>query len=564
MNRRNFIKASSLTSCMKLTTKNITILTVTGIIFGCNASPEKKESISPDQQRPNILLAIADDMSYFHTSYLGCKEVSTPNIDELAKKGVWFNNAYCSSPSCAPSRGALLTGRNGWELGPGGNLNGYLPAEFPTYTEILGRDGYFNGYTGKGWAPGDLEAAGRSINPAGKKYNDIACNPYEEYGNRWEFMPVDYTENFKVFLEEKPEDAPFCFWFGCKEPHRPYLRNLGVKLGKDPDNVDVPDFWPENEVVRGDILDYFTQIEWFDEHIGRMIKVLKEKGLYDNTIIIITSDNGMPFPRAKANLYDFGTHMPLLISWEGKFKGNRRVDDFVNLIDLFPTFLEATGNETSENISGKSLMNILLSNKSGQIEKERNRVFTFKERHAWTHPDGMAYPQRAIRKNNFMLIWNLRPDMMPVGPEDPTYSHYYNIPFGDCDNSPTKFEILQYKNSSDSLNYYYHLNFGKRPEYELYDLEKDPHQLKNLADNKNHEKNLTKLQGELKEYLISTNDPRMHSDGLAVFDTTIYYGGQGIKTAGMRYKEWKKLSSKEQQQKIEEYKSRKPLKKFIR
>jgi uncharacterized sulfatase len=183
-------------------------------------------------------------------------------------------------------------------------LWGYLPKKYTIYTELLEKNGYFTGYTGKGWAPGNNKVAGRELNPAGRDYNKIRQDPIPGLTKyKSGINDIDNAANFKSFIDEKPEGQPFCFWFGAIEPHRIYSEGIGKRAGKNPDHVVVPDFLPDDSIVRNDIADYLFEVEWFDSHMDRMLKLLEERGEMDNTLVVMTSDNGMPFPRLKSNLY---------------------------------------------------------------------------------------------------------------------------------------------------------------------------------------------------------------------------------------------------------------------
>lgn len=502
------------------------------VITGCKGKRQQTQEIYDDEEvvnddRPNILFAIADDMSWIHTSFIGCKAVQTPSIDWLARNGAWFNNAYCSAPSCSASRASILAGRNGFELKEGACLWSIFPSEFKTYTEYLEESGYFTGFTGKGWGPGDWKDGGREKNPAGDGFNDHRKIPYEKLGENVPISQIDYAANFEQFLKEKPYGRPFCFWYGATEPHRDYLKGIGQLMGKKTEDVDVPDFLPDVPEVRNDILDYLAEIEWFDMHLGKMIHMLQKTGELDNTVIVVTSDNGMPFPRAKSNLYEYGTHMPLVIFCKKLIPGGRMIDDLVSLTDLAPTFLEIAGLEVPDEMSGESLVDILNSNVSGYIDASRNRIFTFRERHAWVHQNGEIFPMRAMRKDNFLLIWNPVSQRYPAGDPDPQYN-FNNYPYGDVDNSPSKDFILSLK-YKEGMNWYFDLAFGKRKEYELYDLSEDPFQLKNLAGMEEYRDIQSQLSKELKEYLIERGDLRMKGEEDIYFNAP-YYSGKGLKT----------------------------------
>jgi len=496
-----------------------------------------------DQENPpNILFITSDDMSFGHTSFDGYPEVKTPNIDFLAKNGLYFENAYCSAPSCAPSRSSILTGKNGYELEEGSVLWSFLPKKFKTYPDILEENGYFVGFTGKGCAPQDLEIAGRTRNPAGNEYNEIKKLPFTELGNDGAIWDVDYAANFEVFLSKKPQDKPFCFWYGALEPHRRYSRGIGQRAEKDISKVDVPDFLIDNKVTRSDILDYLFEIEWFDEHIGRILEQLKAEGQLSNTLIIVTSDNGMPFPRAKANLYEYGTHMPFIVYWADKIKEGRQVNDFISFADIAPTILDASNVHIPNEMTGKSFLDIIAPTDNQQNSPARDFIVTYKERHAsWVQPNGNIAPMRAIRKGDYLLIWNLEPNMWPAGHINPKYN-WNQYPFGDVDNGPTKDEMMKLMNNEkDTL---FKMAFGKRPEYELYNVAKDPFNLNNLAPNDKYKIRLERMKKKLVDYLTSTNDPRMLGNGKEdVFYNAPYFAMQGFETGGLFLKKWQALDS---------------------
>ena len=248
------------------------------------------------QKPPNILFCIADDAG-MHMGAYGCNWVHTPAFDRVAREGLVFYRAFTPNAKCAPSRACILTGRNSWQLEEAANHQTYFPARFKTCWEALRDAGYHTGYTAKGWAPGDPGTVdGKPRELTGKRYSSRTLDPPTPQINN-----CDYAGNFAEFLDDRPADAPFCFWYGSTEPHRPYEYGSGVsKADKKPSDIDsVPSIWPDNEVVRNDLLDYALEIEHFDQHVSAMLEMLEERGELDNTIVVVTSGNGMPFPRAK-------------------------------------------------------------------------------------------------------------------------------------------------------------------------------------------------------------------------------------------------------------------------
>jgi N-sulfoglucosamine sulfohydrolase len=231
---------------------------------------------SNDQLKANILFAVADDASYPHMSAYGTSWVKTPAFDRVAAEGILFNNCYTPNAKCAPSRACILTGRNSWQLEEAANHVPYFPAKFKTYAEALAENGYHVGYTAKGWAPGvALSEEGKKRFLTGKAYNEFSTNPPARH-----ISNNDYSTNFEAFLDDNPEGKPFCFWYGSTEPHRAYEFGAGIAQGlKELTDIDqVAAFWPDNDTVRTDLLDYAFEIEYFDHHLQKMLQML-EKGV---------------------------------------------------------------------------------------------------------------------------------------------------------------------------------------------------------------------------------------------------------------------------------------------
>jgi N-sulfoglucosamine sulfohydrolase len=471
-------------------------------------------------ERPNILFCISDDQSYGHTGANGDPVVKTPAFDRVAREGIRFTSAFCNAPTCGPSRSAILTGQPIWRLEEAGNIHSTLPENFSTFTELLAEAGYFIGHTGKGWGPGRLEPGGRSENPAGPAYNR------HKYG---EGRPGDtppkrgmsnraYAKNFGGFLSKRPEDKPFCFWLGTHEPHRGFQKGSGLAAGKDPSKAIVPPFFPDHPQVREDLLDYYMEIEHFDAEVGEAIAVLERSGQLDNTIVVVTSDHGMLFPRAKATLYDAGTRVPLAVRWPTGIKLPGRVfQGFVNLSDLAPTFLEAAGIKPPTMMTAHSLIPCFDSSKAiGQTS-----AFIAMERHDGCREGGKGYPCRAIRTTEFLYIRNYEPDRWPAGNPDRRFCAR-DIPFGEVDDSPTK-QLLLDNAAGDKFRRFYDLAFAKRPLEELYDLAEDPGQLRNVAEDQVYADAKKQLSLALDKHLVRTKDPRALGQD-APWDYYPYYG----------------------------------------
>ncbi len=472
-------------------------------------------SCKKEKPKPNILLVIADDWSWPHSSHSGNHFIQTPNIDSLSRHGIVFTNAFVTSPSCSPSRASILTGQWHWRLGEGVNLWSALDPKYDVYPDLLEKEGYQVGYTGKGWGPGDWKSLGRTRNPAGPVYNDITLEP--PYSG---ISKLNYAKNFEVFLNKRSRTQPFCFWYGAIEPHRVYEKGSGIKAGKDISAVDVPACLPDVEEVRNDLLDYAVEVEWFDSQLGLMIQKLEEIGELDQTIIVVTGDNGLPFPRAKTNLYDIGTHVPLIVFWPDKILQNHAITDFISLQDLAPTFLDIAGLKPPDDMTGRSIMPLILSDRSGRIDATRDHVLSGRERHTPAQPDRKSgYPMRAIRTDSFLYIRNFEPDRWPVGLMDCSLR-----PFMDIDASPTKDYMIEHQTDADCIKLFT-LGFLKRPLEELYDLSEDPGEFNNLADSTAFSSIKKALSEQLMKELKETNDPRLVG-GAEKINEYPYYGNR--------------------------------------
>jgi len=496
-------------------------------------------------ERPSILFAFADDWGRQASIYAkiegsgGLNDLAkTPNFDKLAKRGVLFTNASVNAPSCTPCRSSILSGRNFWETGRGAILQGAVWDEkIPTWPLLLQNSGYHLGFTYKVWSPGTPRDAGiggqaNAFSKAGGKFNGFSqyVSARTAKGIRVKDAKEElYQEargNFRSFLEEKKADQPFAYWFGPTNVHRKWTKGSGLKLwGIDPDDLKgkMPAFLPDVHAVREDMADYLGEIAAFDAGLGLLIEELKKAGEYENTIIVVSGDHGPPgFPHGKCNLYDFGTRVCLAIAGPG-VRGGRVVDDFVCLPDLAPTFLEAGKVQVPEVMSAKSLWKVLKSKKNGQVDPSRDAVITGRERHVFSsRPGYLPYPQRAIRTKDFQFVINFKPDRWPLGdpylldtPKEPGYALLENQTFvtlADEDAGPTKAWIVTNRKDPKVKPFFEHA-YGKRPREELYDMKKDPDQMKNLAQDPAYAKTVKKLRSRLMNYLSDHNDPRLVEGG---------------------------------------------------
>lgn len=455
--------------------------------------------------RPNLLVFITDDQSWAECSAYGPVSVPTPHFDRVARDGVLFRHGYASAPSCAPSRAALLTGRNFWELEQGAFIQAWLPAKFPVLPEILGAAGYHTGYTGKGWGPGVSEMSGRDADPAGRQYSKIR---FKKPGDG--LNPVDYASNFKAFLDERPADAPFYFWIGTTEPHHPHGWDNHTKLGVDLEDIRVPAFLPDTRGVRINRANYLYEVRYADDVLGKALKILEDLGELENTLIVVTSDNGTPTPRAKATVYDWGVRMPFAAMWPARAPAGRTVEDFVNLIDIAPTFLEAAGVPAPAGMSGRSFLNVLTSSATGLVDSSRVSTASGLEWH------GRTFARRMIRDARHMYIVNYTNAPPPwtegatpkPDSEFPRSAQTRDVPglIADHPDHPV-------------IRPFVLLHAVPPPPEELFDCVADPFQMTNLVDRADLDPVLDRMRRSLRDYQIKTGDPRATGD-MALFERT--------------------------------------------
>jgi N-sulfoglucosamine sulfohydrolase len=436
---------------------------------------------------PNILFAFADDWGP-HASAYADLPFETPNFDRVAEDGALFNRAFCASPSCTPSRGAILSGQHIWQLGPGANLGGTMPADTPVYPALLeAQAGYEVGRTGKGLGPSAL--GGWDHDPAGEERRSLSA-----------------------FLDQRSAEDPFCFWHGAIDPHRPYNPNLKDQYGIDPDDVDVPPDMPDSKLFRHNIADYYAECKRFDDQVGSLLDELESRGELDNTVVVVSGDHGWPFvARGKTNLYDMGTQVPLAVRWPDEVEGGTEADALVNLRDLARTFLDVAGVSAPDGMGGHSLVPVLRGTESGSEHSHWEQVYTGRERHArWKETYN---PMRAVRTDQYLYIRNYDPEAVwrnrPRGEEGLTFDEMMDSYL------PTNRYWGSYRDDPE-VRPLYELAYD-RPAEELYDVTEDPYQMNNLATDPDHEDVKERLRAQLIDELEATGDPR-ETDAPVRFD----------------------------------------------
>lgn len=465
---------------------------------------------------PNVVIFLTDDESWLERSAYGWSKLPTPNFDRVAKKGVLFTHGYTSAPSCAPSRASLLTGRNFWELEQGAFIQAWLPKKFPVFPELLGSSGYLTGHTAKGWGPGVYPPEGHGRESTGPAFDQIKAKQPEEGIN-----PIDYAANFASFLDSRRQGQPFFFWVGVTEPHAPVAkdnyRKLEQRYGVTLKDIRVPGFMPDTPAIRRHRANMAYEICRADEQLGKVLDILEKRRELDNTIVIVTGDNGSDpseAPRSKATPYDWGVHVPFSIMWPDRVKGGRTVEDFVSFCDLAPTILQAAGAEVPKSMSGRSILDILVSGKSGQIDATRDHVVTGLEWHGELSPMNRA--GRMIRDKRYEYVINY--GNMPGTKLDSSR----RLPDSEYDKTAetaTLDELLAKHPGHPKVKPFVALLAGAAPRKELYDLEKDPWEFHNLIDDPAYAKVRERLEAKLRRYQLERKDPRATGE-MTIFEET--------------------------------------------
>ena len=411
----------------------------------------------PSPKSPNILLLISDDHSGDDLGAAGKDRPRTPALDRLAASGVRFTNAYASSPQCSPSRSSIVTGRSPHSTGTS-RLHSTLTSEHDTVIDALKRKGYYT-------------AAFRKVHLG------------ESFQNRWDSY-ADKDVPFTNFFRDRPRDRPFFLWIGFDDPHRPYQTGA-IPHPHDPANVRVPGFLPDHPAIRKDLGHYYDEITRMDNEVANVLSLLDSHGLSNETMVVFTGDNGMPFPGAKGSLFRDGVHVPLLVRWNGVIAPGQVRKEVLSLVDLAPTLLDAAGIPPLAKSEGRSLLSTLKTQSSFT-----RKVAAFFERNWHDNLDLI----RGVRSEEYLLIQNYRPEI----------AYPPSLDLVDSPSWQTMLELHSRRKLSQVLEQRYFA--APRPETEFYNVEKDPFQLQDLATDEHHSAPVQRLKQLLSEWMIATND----------------------------------------------------------
>lgn len=410
--------------------------------------------------RPNFVVIIADDMSWEDCGAYGHTGIHTPSLDRLAKEGMRFNAAFVTTSSCSPSRASMITGKYPHNTGAQ-QLHWPVPKQQTTFVELLKAAGYWTASVGK-W----------HLGPHVKDRFDLVREPDEKSG----------SAQWVAVLQNRPKDKPFFLWLAALDPHRDYESNTVAKPHQ-PQDAYVPPYLPDVSETRQDLAMYYDEIARLDGNVGEVLAELDRQKAASNTMVVFISDNGRPFPRCKTTLYDSGIRSPWIVRWPAKVKAGTVCDRLVSSIDLAPTFLALANKPISKSFEGRDFSPLL------RDPQKPYREYIYAEHH-WHDFDAC---ERAIRSERFKYIRNYFNDLQGTPPADVV-------------RSPT-FQMMRRLRDMGKLNVGDLNPFAKpRPAEELYDLQNDPHEMKNLAQDAGHKEILEKFRAELGRWQKETGD----------------------------------------------------------
>lgn len=428
--------------------------------------------------RPNVILFIADDVSWNDYGCYGNAAARTPNIDQLAAGGIRFDQAYLTASSCSPSRSSIITGRYPHNNGKAAELHQAITGHLPWFPEVLRDAGYYTALSGKHHMKSTPPAAGQQPRPQAFDHVDGGRQPGDSSG----------SANWLSVTQERPQDRPFFFWFASYDAHRGWDADKqwdAERYGPmhRPDDVVVPPFLSDDPKTRQDLASYYNEVTRFDYRIGVVVAELKRQGVLDNTLIFVMADNGRPFPRAKTRLHDSGMKTALVAHWPSGIQWTGASDALVSVIDLAPTILAVADCNRPETMQGVSMTPLF------QSADQSVRRYAFSE-HNWHDYEAFG---RSVRDGRHLLIINERPDLAWQGPADSVRSDSHQ-------------QLRALRDSDQLTSAQADVFLSPRPKVALYDTQSDPEQLNNLAGNPKHAKEQQHLHSVLMQWMVETGD----------------------------------------------------------
>ena len=416
--------------------------------------------------RPNILFILSDDHSYPFLSCYGDANVRTPNLDRFAAQGMKFHRFFTAAPQCVPSRAAYLTGRSAVAARMT-RFSSPLPRDEITFPEVLRTQaGYFTGVCGRSYHLDGSARAEGSV--SGKLMQQHKMRTFEE---RLDYVrrgsDTEAVAQMAEFLDRKPAGKPFCLWLNFSDPHHPW--NAPALDRPDPAALKLPPHWPDLPGVREQVADYCAEVNRLDRSLQSVLELLARRGFEQDTLVIFAGDNGAALPHGKGSLYDPGCNVPFVVRWPGVVQAGGESRTLLSGEDVAPTVLAAAGLPPASRMSGRSFLPLL----KGEAYAPRQYVF------AERGPHGSAPVTVNMRSSGYDLARSVRSER---------YKFIYNatpwIPYGPVDSAGgAAWREMTAANEQGKLGPGLRATYftSPRPVYELYDLQSDPSELKNLS-----------------------------------------------------------------------------------
>jgi N-sulfoglucosamine sulfohydrolase len=440
-------------------------------------------TLQAQPSRPNVLLVLSDDHSAAHVGAYGNADIKTPHLDAFAKEGMRFTRMYVAAPQCVPSRAALMTGRSPVALQMT-RFSAPLPIEAKTWLELLRAGGWFTG------------VAGRNYHLDGSQLPPESQVVFDKHRLKTFERRLDYAKTgnplaqYREFLDAVPKGKQFALQLCFSEPHRPLDANA-IPVPHDPQKIKLPAHYPDTTAVRADFARYYDEIARFDGHFAEVLAELERRGVAESTVVIFMGDNGASQFRGKGTLYEYGVNVPLLVRWPGKVKAGAVTNELISGEDIAPTLLEACGQQPLKEMTGRSFLKLL----GGDSYAGREYVFSERGAHGSGLPTGTSPFDlgRAVIGKRYKLIYNA----------------LWQLPYQPVDFAGDAFwKELQQMNKDGKLSAEMaRLYFSPaRPMFELFDLESDPHEFRNLIDSPDHAAVARELKAKLQEWMILERD----------------------------------------------------------
>jgi arylsulfatase A-like enzyme len=420
--------------------------------------------------RPDIVLFIADDLTWHDIGPYGGDDVRTPRLNQLAEQSLQFNNAFAASPTCTPSRSAIYTGLFPIRNGAHANHSPIKPTvkTLPQYLDELGYRTVIAGKTHIGPQPQfPFEYLKNSnVRPPGVK--DVLLT---DLG----------VEAIDQLLATHDRSQPLCLIVAAHSSHTIWKKNESY----DPTSIKIPPYLLDTPALRETRVDYYTDVTQLDAEVGQVLDSMERHG-YDDALFMFTADQGAQFPFSKWNLYDAGLKVPLLVRWPGHTAAATTTEAMVSLVDLLPTMIDAAGGTLPPGLDGQSFLNVL----NGDADRRRSEIYAA---HTGDHAMNRA-PMRSIRTKQFKYIENLAPEIKYSThiSKGPTTERYWKDWLDRAPNEPAAAAIVD--------------RYERRPAEEFYDLTVDPFELSNLADDPAYADEKAKLREQLRVWRLEQGE----------------------------------------------------------